>query len=49
MEVSKDDVTPEKSAEAVNKCIEELSSGRKVVIGRWGDVRIASEHTPSEL
>jgi amyloid beta A4 precursor protein-binding family B member 2 len=44
MEVSEEDLTPDRSSKAVNKCIMELSSGRNDlldVVGRWGDVNTA--------
>ncbi|XP_056648209.1 protein Fe65 homolog isoform X1 [Diorhabda carinulata] len=40
VEISEDDLTPERSSKAVNKCIVDLSLGRNDlldVVGRWGD------------
>lgn len=40
-EIAEDDLTPERSSKAVNKCIVDLSLGRNDlldVVGRWGDV-----------
>lgn len=42
MEIAEEDLTPERSSKAVNKCIVDLSLGRNDlldVVGRWGDVR----------
>ncbi|KAK0073779.1 hypothetical protein PV325_009245 [Microctonus aethiopoides] len=39
-EIAEDDLTPERSSKAVNKCIVDLSLGRNDlldVVGRWGD------------
>ena len=39
--IAEEDLTPEKSSKAVNKCIVDLSLGRNDindVVGRWGDV-----------
>lgn len=41
VEIAEADLTPERSSKAVNKCIVDLSMGRKDildVVGRWGDV-----------
>lgn len=41
MEIAEEDLTPERSSKAVNKCIVDLSLGRNDLIdnvGRWGDV-----------
>lgn len=41
VEISEDDLTPERSSKAVNKCIVDLSVGKNDfldVVGRWGDV-----------
>lgn len=41
MEIAEEDLTPERSSKAVNKCIVDLSLGRNDlldVVGRWGDV-----------
>jgi amyloid beta A4 precursor protein-binding family B member 2 len=41
VEVAEEDLTPERSSRAVNKCIVDLSLGRNDlldVVGRWGDV-----------
>lgn len=41
VEIAEDDLTPERSSKAVNKCIVDLSLGRNDLIdnvGRWGDV-----------
>jgi amyloid beta (A4) precursor protein-binding family B protein 2 (Fe65-like) len=43
VEICEDDLTPERSSKAVNKCIVDLSLGRNDFIdnvGRWGDVSI---------
>ncbi|KAL3266605.1 hypothetical protein HHI36_010769 [Cryptolaemus montrouzieri] len=40
VEISEDDLTPERSSKAVNKCIVDLSVGKNDfldVVGRWGD------------
>lgn len=42
VEIAEEDLTPERSSKAVNKCIVDLSLGRNDlldVVGRWGDVR----------
>lgn len=39
--IAEEDLTPERSSRAVNKCIVDLSLGRNDindVVGRWGDV-----------
>lgn len=39
--IAEEDLTPERSSRAVNKCIVDLSFGRNDindVVGRWGDV-----------
>lgn len=41
MEIAEEDLTPERSSKAVNKCILDLSFGKNDlldVVGRWGDV-----------
>lgn len=41
VEIAEEDLTPERSSKAVNKCIVDLSLGRNElldVVGRWGDV-----------
>ena len=41
VEIAEEDLTPERSSRAVNKCIVDLSLGRNDlldVVGRWGDV-----------
>ena len=41
--IAEEDLTPERSSRAVNKCIVDLSLGRNDindVVGRWGDVCI---------
>lgn len=41
MEIAEEDLTPERSSKAVNKCIVDLSLGKNDlldVVGRWGDV-----------
>lgn len=41
VEIAEEDLTPEKSSKAVNKCILDLSFGKNDlldVVGRWGDV-----------
>lgn len=43
VEIAEEDLTPERSSKAVNKCIVDLSLGRNDlldVVGRWGDVSI---------
>jgi hypothetical protein len=43
VEIAEEDLTPERSSKAVNKCIVDLSYGRfdlLDVVGRWGDVSI---------
>lgn len=43
VEISEEDLTPERSSKAVNKCIVDLSLGKNDlldVVGRWGDVRL---------
>jgi len=40
--IAEEDLTPERSNKAVNKCIMDLTLGRNNVndgVGRWGDVR----------
>lgn len=47
MEIAEEDLTPERSSKAVNKCIVDLSFGRfdlLDVVGRWGDVSILVFH-----
>jgi hypothetical protein len=42
VEIAEEDLTPERSSKAVNRCIVDLSLGRNDlldVVGRWGDVR----------
>lgn len=41
VEIAEEDLTPERSSKAVNKCIVDLALGRNDlldVVGRWGDV-----------
>ena len=41
VEIAEEDLTPERSSKAVNRCIVDLSLGRNDlldVVGRWGDV-----------
>ena len=41
--IAEEDLTPERSSRAVNKCIVDLSLGRNDindVVGKWGDVSI---------
>lgn len=41
VEIAEEDLTPERSSKAVNKCIVDLSVGKNDlldVVGRWGDV-----------
>lgn len=43
VEIAEEDLTPERSSKAVNKCILDLSFGKNDlldVIGRWGDVSV---------
>lgn len=43
VEIAEEDLTPERSSKAVNKCIVDLSLGRNDlldVVGRWGDVSL---------
>ena len=45
--IAEEDLTPERSSRAVNKCIVDLSFGRNDindVVGRWGDVSQLSIH-----
>ena len=45
VEIAEEDLTPERSSKAVNRCIVDLSLGRHDlldVVGRWGDVRYSS-------
>lgn len=45
MEIAEEDLTPERSSKAVNKCILDLSFGKNDlldVVGRWGDVSLIS-------
>lgn len=47
VEIAEDDLTPERSSKAVNKCIVDLSLGRNDlldVVGRWGDVSFLFSH-----
>ena len=47
VEIAEEDLTPERSSKAVNKCIVDLSLGRNDlldVVGRWGDVSICLSH-----
>lgn len=40
--IAEEDLTPERSSKAVNRCIVDLSLGRNYindVVGRWGEVR----------
>lgn len=44
VEIAEEDLTPERSSKAVNKCILDLSFGKNDlldVVGRWGDVSFA--------
>lgn len=46
VEIAEEDLTPERSSKAVNKCILDLSFGKNDlldVIGRWGDVSVEIE------
>ena len=48
VEIAEEDLTPERSSKAVNKCIVDLSFGRfdlLDVVGRWGDVSSFSVHS----
>lgn len=41
--IAEEDLTPERSSKAVNKCIVDLSLGRNDIndaVGRWGDVSL---------
>lgn len=41
VKIAEEDLTPERSSKAVNKCIVDLSLGRNDIndaVGRWGDV-----------
>jgi hypothetical protein len=41
VEIAEEDLTPERSSKAVNKCILDLSFGKNDLldtVGRWGDV-----------
>ena len=43
VDIAEEDLTPDKSSKAVNKCIMDLSLGRNDlndVVGRWGDVSL---------
>lgn len=43
VKIAEEDLTPERSSKAVNKCIVDLSLGRNDIndaVGRWGDVRV---------
>ena len=45
--IAEEDLTPERSSKAVNKCIVDLSLGRNDindVVGRWGDVSTTFTH-----
>lgn len=47
VEIAEEDLTPERSSKAVNKCILDLSFGKNDlldVIGRWGDVSARFEY-----
>lgn len=47
VEIAEEDLTPERSSKAVNKCIVDLSLGRNDlldVVGRWGDVSFISKY-----
>lgn len=49
VEIAEEDLTPERSSKAVNKCIVDLSLGRNDlldVVGRWGDV---SDHKNTSI
>ena len=46
--IAEEDLTPERSSKAVNKCIVDLSQGRHDIndsVGRWGDVSRFKLHT----
>lgn len=50
VEIAEEDLTPERSSKAVNKCIVDLSLGRNDlldVVGRWGDVSGGNQRTPA--
>lgn len=52
VEIAEEDLTPERSSKAVNKCIVDLSLGRNDlldVVGRWGDVSSERELRSSNL
>lgn len=45
VKIAEEDLTPERSSRAVNKCIVDLSFGRNDindVVGRWGDVSVTN-------
>jgi amyloid beta (A4) precursor protein-binding family B protein 2 (Fe65-like) len=45
VEIAEEDLTPERSSKAVNKCILDLSFGKNDlldVVGRWGDVSVSA-------
>ena len=47
VQIAEEDLTPERSSRAVNKCIVDLSLGRGDVndaVGRWGDVSTPLYH-----
>lgn len=51
VEIAEEELTPERSSKAVNRCIVDLSLGRNDlldVVGRWGDVRDESLISYSE-
>jgi hypothetical protein len=46
--MSDEDLTPERSSKAVNRCIMDLSTGRNDIndaVGRWGDVSTVTTDT----
>lgn len=45
VKIAEEDLTPERSSRAVNKCIVDLSFGRNDindVVSRWGDVSVTN-------
>lgn len=49
VEIAEEDLTPERSSKAVNKCILDLSFGKNDlldVVGRWGDVSEEIQEKP---
>lgn len=50
VEIAEEDLTPERSSKAVNKCILDLSFGKNDLldnIGRWGDVSWSGDNPGS--